>query len=269
MSILTARHGARGALLLRAWWWYVGAAVMAGSLLINSPTASAELINSNGSDFWRSWALLGLAPSLPDCAPEVPQGSPTQGTGPGWLSGFVWSDDNNDGQKQANEFGLPNVTVFLYALDFGEGTNTKNLGDPIAWTWTAWDGSYLFTNLGPGIYKVVEQQPIAFYDGQDVSGQIRGGAGGAPLGSAGFADEKNSFVIPLPEEGYAVDFNFGEWGLSGRYASKRILMNGPPPVIPEPPTLWLACAAGAVASAGALRRRRAPRQAHVQQSVQQ
>ncbi len=230
---------------------------MAGSVLINSPTASAELIKPSANSVWDAWAAIGLAPTLPDCAPEVPQGSPTQATGPGWLSGFVWSDDNNDGQRQSNELGLPNVTVLLYALDFGEGTNTKGLGDPIAWTWTAWDGSYLFTNLGAGIYKVVEEQPAAFHDGQDVPGQIVGGAGDLPLGGVGFTDEKNSFVVPLPGEGYAVDFNFGEWGLSGGYSSKRILMNGPPPVIPEPSTLWLACAAGVVLSAGAIRRRRA------------
>lgn len=263
MSTLTTRHGARGALLLRAWWWYVGAAIMAGSVLLHSPTASAELLKPNGSDFWDFWAAIGLTRTPPDCAPEVPKGSPTQGTGAGWVSGFVWSDDNNDGQKQSKELGLPNVIVLLYALDLGEGTNTKNLGDPIAWTWTEWDGSYLFTNLDGGTYKVVEQQPFAFHDGWDVPGQIGGGAGGAPLGSDGFTDEKNSFVILLPDEGYAVNFNFGEWGLSGAYASKRLLMNGSPPLIPEPSTLGLACAAGAALLATALRQLRSRRHSHI------
>jgi len=232
---------------------------MAGSVLITTPTARAEYIRSSDGGFWAS---IGLGSSLPDCAPEVPQGSPLHGTGPGWLSGFVWSDDNNDGKQQPNELGLPNVNVLLYALNLSgdeQTTNTKSVGDPIAWTRTGPDGSYLFTNLDPGIYKVVEEQPVAFVDGQDVSGEIFGVAGNAPLGVVGFADEKNSFVIPLPEEGYGVDFNFGEWGLSGGYVSKRMLMDGNPPVIPEPSTLWLVCAAGACLCASALRRRKAKR----------
>jgi len=250
---LTARRGARGALLLRAWWCYVGAAVMAWVLVISAPTASAELLYF-GSSFWDS---VGLSPSLPDCASEVPQGSPAQGTGSGWVSGYVWSDDNNDGLKQPHELGLPNVTVMLYALDLNEGnTNTKGVDDPIAWTWTDWDGSYLFTNLGPGVYKVVEEQPESFHDGQDVPGQIIGGAGNLPLGNGGSADEKNSFVLLLPEEAYAVDFNFGEWALTGDFSSKRQLMDGNPPVVPEPSTLWLLAAAGLLLSGMALRRRR-------------
>jgi len=256
LKTLTARRGARGALLLRAWWCYVGTAALA-VVLLSAPTASAELLSS-GTGFWD---MVGLAPTLPDCAPEVPQGAPAQGTGTGWLSGFVWSDDNNDGLKQSNEFGLPNVTVLLYSLDLDGGeSNTKGAGDPIAWTWTDWDGSYLFTNLAPGFYKVVEEQPESFFDGQDVPGQIVGGATNLPLGNdGGFTDEKNSFVLLLPEEAYAVDFNFGEWGLTGGFASKRLLMNGNPPVIPEPSTLWLLGSAGMVISVIALRRARAAR----------
>ncbi len=66
------------------------------------------------------------------------------------ISGQKFNDLNGDGQKDTGEPGLPGWTIFLDAnnngaLDAGEANTT-----------TAADGSYSFTNLGPGTYRVRE-----------------------------------------------------------------------------------------------------------------
>lgn len=61
------------------------------------------------------------------------------------LGNFVWNDYNNDGIQDANEPGIPGITVILYASD---GIT------PIASAITDVDGKYNFVNLTPGTYVV-------------------------------------------------------------------------------------------------------------------
>ncbi|MBK8900438.1 MAG: carboxypeptidase regulatory-like domain-containing protein [Anaerolineaceae bacterium] len=68
------------------------------------------------------------------------------------IGDYVWLDANQDGIQDANEYGVPNVTVELY--DSGD-----NL---ISTTTTAFDGSYSFTNLPPGDYYVVVTPPSGY-----------------------------------------------------------------------------------------------------------
>ncbi len=63
------------------------------------------------------------------------------------LGDLVWSDLNNDGQRQAAEPGLGGVVVTLVGLD------AQNAGTQTATTQA--DGGYLFTNLVGGRYQVV------------------------------------------------------------------------------------------------------------------
>ena len=68
------------------------------------------------------------------------------------VSGTVFRDDDRDGTPQAGEPGVPGVTV---ELRDGNGVVVRT-------TTTAPDGSYSFTNVPPGQYTVVEQQPPAY-----------------------------------------------------------------------------------------------------------
>ncbi len=62
------------------------------------------------------------------------------------IGDYVWLDENRDGVQDPNEFGIPNVQVFLY--------NANDLTTPIASTLTGFDGGYLFNPLPAGEYVV-------------------------------------------------------------------------------------------------------------------
>ncbi len=86
---------------------------------------------------------------------------------PSSLSGFVFSDANNDGVKQAGEAGILGASVTL--------TGTDDLGNPITTTaTTAMDGSYTFAGLRPGTYTLNESQPTGYLDGNDTAGTLGG-----------------------------------------------------------------------------------------------
>ncbi|MGQ9527835.1 MAG: SdrD B-like domain-containing protein, partial [Chloroflexus sp.] len=57
---------------------------------------------------------------------------------------LVWFDRNGNGVQDASENGIANVTVTLYRAD----------GSTVGSTTTAADGSYSFTNLPPGEYRL-------------------------------------------------------------------------------------------------------------------
>ncbi|MBC6995295.1 hypothetical protein H9S92_14070, partial [Lewinella lacunae] len=64
----------------------------------------------------------------------------------------VFFDMNNDGiQMGANEVGIPNVPVQLFADLDGDGTPETLVGE----TTTNDDGIYFFDNLPNGTYNVV------------------------------------------------------------------------------------------------------------------
>jgi uncharacterized repeat protein (TIGR01451 family) len=67
------------------------------------------------------------------------------------LGNLVWYDADNNGQKDAAENGIANVTLAL--LDGSGNPVTDGLGNPITTT-TNSDGEYLFTGLVSGAYRV-------------------------------------------------------------------------------------------------------------------
>ncbi|MCB8925924.1 MAG: carboxypeptidase regulatory-like domain-containing protein [Ardenticatenaceae bacterium] len=71
---------------------------------------------------------------------------------PASIGNYVWLDANQDGLQDANEYGVPGVTVDLY-----DGS-----GNLIDTTTTAFDGSYGFTNLVPGDYYVDVTPPAGY-----------------------------------------------------------------------------------------------------------
>jgi protocatechuate 3,4-dioxygenase beta subunit len=97
-----------------------------------------------------------------------------------FLSGTVWVDRDGDGVIDAGEPGIQGVIITL----------KDALGNVVATTTTAADGSYSFTNLAPGTYSVEETQPTGYAN-----------SAGTP------ATTRSTIVVPLA--GIA-NQNFGE-----------------------------------------------------------
>jgi len=129
-------------------------------------------------------------------------GTETNGTGnnfaellPADLSGFVYHDASNDGVKDAAETGIEGAFVRL------TGTNDKGAITPQIFETLA-DGSYSFSLLRPGTYKVEQvAQPTGFLDGKDSDGSLANG-------DASANDEISSIEITSGQSASA--YNFGE-----------------------------------------------------------
>jgi hypothetical protein len=115
------------------------------------------------------------------------------------LTGFVYSDLDNDGVKDAGEAGIPGTTVTL--------TGTNDLGAAVNQTATTdANGAYTFSNLRPSStagYTVTETQPATFLDGKDTAGTV----GGVARGTAG-NDTITGIVLNADDDG--INYNFGE-----------------------------------------------------------
>ncbi|QQR93591.1 carboxypeptidase regulatory-like domain-containing protein [bacterium] len=85
------------------------------------------------------------------------------------LSGYVYLDKNNDGQKSANEKGIKNVFIYL---EKQQDASTK-IFNVISSKTTNDNGYFEFANLLPGKYQIKEVQP-KYIDGKDTLGTIGG-----------------------------------------------------------------------------------------------
>ena len=123
------------------------------------------------------------------------------------LSGFVYVDVNDNGILELGELGIPNVTVTLVGVDFlGAAVNVSTTTDT--------DGFYLFDDLNPGTYNILETQPLEYIDGKDTIGT----PGGTTTN-----DQFSNIVLPAGFDG--VQNNFGERGLLPQFISKWFLTN--------------------------------------------
>ncbi|MEX0679071.1 MAG: SdrD B-like domain-containing protein [Pirellulales bacterium] len=121
--------------------------------------------------------------------------------GPSSLSGFVYVDTNPmngvldaDNVGVAVEFGIPNVTISLFLNNLHVDTTT-----------TGADGGYLFDDLDPGRYRIVETQPPRFITSASSVGTIL--PGNVQSGTAGIDEILD---IQLGENQDGIDYNFGE-----------------------------------------------------------
>jgi uncharacterized repeat protein (TIGR01451 family)/fimbrial isopeptide formation D2 family protein len=113
------------------------------------------------------------------------------------LSGFVYSDANNDGTRQVGEATIDGVTVQITGTDF--------LGQPVSiTTTTAGGGAYSAANLRPGTYTITETQPVGLFDGQET-------VGSQLSGTIDNTQDSNSIsAITLTQNVTGTDNNFGE-----------------------------------------------------------
>ncbi|MBC7406004.1 MAG: hypothetical protein H7230_00825, partial [Candidatus Parcubacteria bacterium] len=79
------------------------------------------------------------------------------------IAGFTFNDSNNNGQKDAGDIGIKDVTIKLSGIDdrgsvIDLSTQTNN------------DGYYQFKDLRPGNYTITEIQPNNYLDGKDSLG---------------------------------------------------------------------------------------------------
>lgn len=111
------------------------------------------------------------------------------------ISGFVYTDNDFDGQFDDDEFGLAGVTVQLFLAN-----------ELFAQTITQPDGRYHFTDLPDGNYRLVQVQPERFGDASITRGQVL--PTGEPRGDVtGFNVFEN---ITLSANETAIDYNFGD-----------------------------------------------------------
>jgi ELWxxDGT repeat protein/VCBS repeat-containing protein len=85
----------------------------------------------------------------------------TTATTTGVISGIVFFDADNDGVRDSGELAIPGVLITLTSTSTGTNVSrtaiTKN------------DGTYSFTGLPAGTYKLVQSQPMAMNDGAEKS----------------------------------------------------------------------------------------------------
>ncbi len=132
---------------------------------------------------------------------------------PASLAGSVFVDRNDNGTFDDGERPLGNVIVSLKGIDITGATVIRS-------TVTKPDGSYLFENLTPGTYRLVETQPSRFRDGKDHIG-TNGGAHGENPGPLLIPNDvdpqkiQDLFMeINLSSGDAAEEYDFGEQAVS-------------------------------------------------------
>ncbi|MDG2223726.1 MAG: SdrD B-like domain-containing protein [Rubripirellula sp.] len=120
------------------------------------------------------------------------------------IGGSVYTDENNDGVRDAGELGIEGVVITL--------TGTDSLGNSVdIAVSTDYDVLYQFANLASGTYVVTETQPIGIRDGITSLG----------TGATAVASDNVFSDLALGQAANAVDFNFGELGVI--FSKRRFL----------------------------------------------
>ncbi|MBU1669209.1 hypothetical protein KKC13_12390 [bacterium] len=101
---------------------------------VNPSTGKTASTNLEGSEDDRSWDMGIYAPAT--------------------LGDKVWLDTNANGVQDANESGVANITVTLYAADCATEITTDNDGVAIHSIHTDINGNYSFVNLTPAAYCI-------------------------------------------------------------------------------------------------------------------
>ncbi len=122
-----------------------------------------------------------------------PPPPPSLPPGVGWISGYVYCDDNDNGIRDNGEKGIANVIIKILRLQNGQYVDVGI--DPAK---TNNDGYYQF-DIPPGTYKLTEIQPDGVMDGKDSAGSCGGLV----------TDDMISNIVVL-DGGACTPHNFGE-----------------------------------------------------------
>jgi len=113
---------------------------------------------------------------------------------PASLSGYVYHDESNDGQRDNGEMAIANAEVRLVDSEGGIVSTVR----------TDVDGRYEFDTLKPGVYSIEASQPAGYSDGIDSIGTIQG----QPVGSNHLNDLHSE--VHLKQGQHGIEYNFGE-----------------------------------------------------------
>ena len=132
---------------------------------------------------------------------------------PASLSGSVFVDRNDNGQFDPGEKPLANVPIDLKGTDITGRFVSRS-------TRTDSNGYYLFDDLTPGNYRVIETQPSGYRDGKDHIGD-KGGVHGLSPGPFLIPNDVDSqyyqdlvFEIGLQSGDVGLNYDFGELAVS-------------------------------------------------------
>jgi uncharacterized surface anchored protein len=143
--------------------------------------------------------LLALSLSLQF---TIAVGGATEGASETFLLGDrVWHDVNDDGAQDAGEPGIGGVQVRLTASD----------GTELAEELTAADGSYRFTNVLPGDYRVQADTPAGYVGSepeQTTSDLDSDGYTNSTRCVGGVAECERTLVIAVTDSDLTLDFGF-------------------------------------------------------------
>ena len=114
------------------------------------------------------------------------------------ISGFVYRDNNDNGQRESGETGIGGIDIQIVSIE--------TIASPVSQTTkTLADGSYRFVGLPPGRYRILEtSQPLAYFDGKESPGTV----GGQTRGSSAVNDQITEIRLDGNDNG--IEFNFGE-----------------------------------------------------------
>ena len=142
------------------------------------------------------------------------------------ISGFVWTDPNDDGIMAAAERRLAGVEVRLVGSSFRDLTPGTSPDVDITVT-TDSSGRYEFLDVEPGSYRIIETTPEYMRDGKDIYNTTATGFGTATPILTGSGNDFCDITIPLLSTdagGTLTGNNFGEIGLDAFYINLNELL---------------------------------------------
>ena len=172
------------------------------NVVVDTATLPAGLFNSvdpDGANDNQSFVSLSTDPDGIDLDQDFGYITDTATQIPGSIGDLVWLDSNANGQVDAGEAGIEDITLDLYVDTNGDGA--LQVGEPrIATASTDAFGNYLFDNLPAGDYIV---------DVTDENTKLNGFW--HSLGTADTNDNSQSdpYAVNLPDGGAIVTADFG------------------------------------------------------------